>query len=189
MGCTSPTRACCRGRHDAARSRGRLSPDALRGPLSAADLFVLSTRNEGWANVFLEAMACGLPVIATDVGGNAEAVCRPELGTVVPFGDPEALRRTLDEGLRRSWDRDAILAYARDNDWSTRVAVLDREFARLAGSLCNLLANHRQIRLAQRPPTQPLWYLLFHPPLPATIVDAGISSIFLCCVQLNESNN
>jgi N-acyl-D-aspartate/D-glutamate deacylase len=36
-------------------------------------------------------MACGLPVVTTDVGGNAEVVCRPELGRVVPFGDAPAL--------------------------------------------------------------------------------------------------
>jgi glycosyltransferase involved in cell wall biosynthesis len=112
---------------------GRLPPEHLRGPLSAADLFVLATRNEGWANVFLEAMACGLPVVTTDVGGNAEVVCRPELGTVVPFGDAQALARALDEGLSRQWDRDAILGYARENDWSQRVEVLDGEFARLGG--------------------------------------------------------
>ncbi|MCF6239630.1 MAG: glycosyltransferase, partial [Candidatus Marinimicrobia bacterium] len=67
----------------------------LKWPLSASDLFVLSTSNEGWANVFLEAMACGLPVITTDVGGNAEVVCRSELGTVVPFGERQALRDGL----------------------------------------------------------------------------------------------
>lgn len=105
---------------------GAMLPAELKWPLSAADVFVLSTRNEGWANVFLEAMACGLPVISTDVGGNAEVVCRPELGTIVPFGDAPALERALDEALSRVWNREAILAYAHDNQWDKRVAQLLR---------------------------------------------------------------
>ncbi len=107
---------------------GALPPDELNIPLSAADVFVLSTRNEGWANVFLEAMACGLPVVSTDVGGNAEVVCRPELGTIVPFGDAPALTAALDDALVREWDRAAILDYARANQWDKRVAQLLRAF-------------------------------------------------------------
>ena len=108
---------------------GALPPVELKWPLSAADVFVLSTRNEGWANVFLEAMACGLPVVSTDVGGNAEVVCRPELGRIVPFGDAPALERALDDALGHPWNREAILAYAHDNQWDKRVAQLLRAFA------------------------------------------------------------
>ncbi|MFN3543466.1 MAG: glycosyltransferase [Thiobacillus sp.] len=107
---------------------GALPPAELKWPLSAADVFVLATRNEGWANVFLEAMACGLPVVTTDVGGNAEVVCRDELGRIVPFGDAQALIVALDEALGRKWDRQAILDYARDNQWDKRVAQLLRVF-------------------------------------------------------------
>lgn len=103
---------------------GVLPPDELKWPLSAADVFVLATRNEGWANVFLEAMACGLPVVTTDVGGNREVVCRPELGVVVPFGEAAALHRALNGALDRSWDRAAIVDYARANQWDKRVAQL-----------------------------------------------------------------
>jgi len=92
--------------------------------LSASDIFVLATRNEGWANVFLEAMACGLPVVTTDVGGNAEVVCREELGSIVPFGDAAALQQALSDALSKDWDRTAILDYARDNQWDRRVAQL-----------------------------------------------------------------
>lgn len=110
---------------------GVVSPGDLKVALSAADIFVLATRNEGWANVFLEAMACGLPVITTDVGGNAEVVNRPELGTLVPFDDQEALERSLIGALTKAWDRDAIVAHAQANSWDHRVAVLLEEFRRL----------------------------------------------------------
>lgn len=126
-------RAQALGVADRVRLLGHRDPEELSRLLSAADLFVLATRNEGWANVFLEAMACGLPVVTTDVGGNSEVVCNPELGTVVPFDDPDALSGALDTGLGRSWNREAILRYAAENDWRERVAVLDREFSRLAG--------------------------------------------------------
>jgi len=113
---------------------GTLPPEALKWPLSAADVFVLATRNEGWANVFLEAMACGLPVVATDVGGNAEVVCRDELGSIVPFGDAAALQRALDVALDRNWDREAIIGYARENQWDKRVAQLLHAFDTLLAS-------------------------------------------------------
>lgn len=111
---------------------GALPPERVRQALSAADVFVLSSRNEGWANVLLEAMACGLPVVATDVGGNAEVVCRAELGTIVPFNDQPALARALRHVLRRPWDREAIRRYAEDNDWQARVPILLEEFRRVA---------------------------------------------------------
>jgi teichuronic acid biosynthesis glycosyltransferase TuaC len=107
---------------------GALPPDELKWPLSASDVFVLATRNEGWANVFLEAMACGLPVVATDVGGNAEVVCRDELGSIVPYGDAAALQQALDASLSKEWDRAAILDYARANQWDKRVVQLLRAF-------------------------------------------------------------
>jgi phenylacetate-CoA ligase len=113
---------------------GAMAPEALRTPLSAADVFVLASSNEGWANVFLEAMACGLPVVATDVGGNREVVASPELGTVVPFDDHAALVDALRDALGRAWDRERIVAYARANDWEGRVQVLEAELRRLAGS-------------------------------------------------------
>ncbi len=116
------------GLADRVHFAGALPPDELKWALSAADVFVLATSNEGWANVFLEAMACGLPVVTTDVGGNAEVVCRRELGTIVPFGDAGALQRALDTALDKDWDRAAILDYARANQWDKRVAQLLRAY-------------------------------------------------------------
>ncbi len=119
------------GLSDTVRFLGPLPPERIRGPLSAADIFVLATRNEGWANVFLEAMACGLPVITTDVGGNAEVVCRPELGAVVPFGDAQRLHDAVTQALSATWDRAAIRRYAEANTWERRVDQLTECFRTL----------------------------------------------------------
>jgi teichuronic acid biosynthesis glycosyltransferase TuaC len=116
------------------RFLGAYPSEQLKLPLSAADLFVLATANEGWANVFLEAMACGLPVITTEVGGNKEVVNDPGLGTVVPFGDSAALLAALLQGLETAWDRPLIIQYARENAWDTRVKILVEEFQRIT---CN----------------------------------------------------
>lgn len=113
------------------RFLGTRKPEDLSAVLSAADVFVLATRNEGWANVFLEAMACGLPVVTTDVGGNREVVCRPELGAVVPFGDAAALSEALRHALAQAWDRQTIRQYAIDNAWDERVTRLLKAFSRL----------------------------------------------------------
>lgn len=110
---------------------GPQRPADLCWALSAADVFVLATRNEGWANVFLEAMACGLPVVATDVGGNREVVCEDALGAIVPYGDTSALSGALDAALSRDWDRQAIIDYAHRNAWDGRVQILLGEFRAL----------------------------------------------------------
>jgi len=60
-----------------------------------ANLFVLPSRHEGMPNVILEAMACGLPVIATSIAGNEELVLDGETGILVPSEDPLALSDTL----------------------------------------------------------------------------------------------
>lgn len=119
------------GLGESVRFLGPLPPKDLRLPLSAANVFVLATRNEGWANVLLEAMACGLPVVATDVGGNAEVVADRSLGIIVPFGDAAALQSAIDTALSQLWQTDAIRRYAERNAWEQRVTALVQEFRAL----------------------------------------------------------
>ena len=66
-------------------------PEILRG----LDCFVLPSLGEGISNTILEAMASGLPVIATQVGGNPELVIEGQTGALVPTSDPEAMARAL----------------------------------------------------------------------------------------------
>jgi glycosyltransferase involved in cell wall biosynthesis len=76
----------------------------LREYLSWADIFVLPSRSEGFSNAIVEAMALSLPVVATDVGGNAEAVEDGVSGFVVPSEDPAAMAvaiaRLLEDPVR-----------------------------------------------------------------------------------------
>ncbi|MEY4719321.1 MAG: hypothetical protein RL563_1939, partial [Pseudomonadota bacterium] len=112
------------GLQEHVRFLGAMAAEQLHVPLSAADIFVLATANEGWANVFLEAMACGLPVVTTDVGGNREVVSDAYLGTLVPFGDAKALTLALGNALNAVWDRQAIMDYASQNSWNQRISQL-----------------------------------------------------------------
>jgi sugar transferase (PEP-CTERM/EpsH1 system associated) len=66
-------------------------PEILRG----LDCFVLPSLGEGISNTILEAMASGLPVIATQVGGNPELVIEGQTGALVPTSDPEAMAQAI----------------------------------------------------------------------------------------------
>ena len=71
----------------------------LREHLSGADIFVLPSRSEGFSNAIVEAMAASLPVVATNVGGNAEAVQDGVSGFIVPPGEPQALAAAIEQLL------------------------------------------------------------------------------------------
>ncbi len=96
---------------------GHLKPDELAEAMTAADVFCLASRQEGWPNVVHEAMACGAPVVATAVGGLREMVPDERYGRVVEFGDAAALREGLEWALARQWDRAAITALAHSRSW------------------------------------------------------------------------
>jgi glycosyltransferase involved in cell wall biosynthesis len=100
---------------------------------NAANLFCLATRSEGRCNAILEALACGLPVVTTDVGGNRELVEDTGDGLLVPFWDSAAFSAALIRGLNENWNYTAISQRARRLTWNQTTAEVMCELRRLKG--------------------------------------------------------
>lgn len=83
----------------------------------ASDVFALASSREGWPNVLCEAQACGLPAVATKVGGIPEILCRDDLGVLVEDRSVEGLRAGLEAALSRTWDRTWIESVGRSRTW------------------------------------------------------------------------
>jgi glycosyltransferase involved in cell wall biosynthesis len=89
--------ACRLGIDRAVRFAGARPRDAMAAEYAAADLFCLPSLYEGFPLAILEAMAAGLPVVATAVAGVPEAVADGVTGRLVPPEDADALARALAE--------------------------------------------------------------------------------------------
>lgn len=82
--------------------------------LHDSDLFVLPSRSEAFPNGVVEAMAAGLPVIASDVGGIPELIEHGRNGLLVPVGDPQALAKAILQALDSPERAAALARQARD---------------------------------------------------------------------------
>ena len=102
-------------------SRVRFVPALLQQELptyySAAEALVLASTREGWANVLLEAMACGTPVVASDVGGAAELVTSCDAGVLFRERTPEALATAIRTLLNAYPDHLATRRHAEKFSW------------------------------------------------------------------------
>jgi glycosyltransferase involved in cell wall biosynthesis len=121
---------------------GRVASSQIAGHLQSADLFVFPSHSEGLPQAVLEAMNCGLPVVATDVGGTAEAVKDGVTGLLVPARDRERLAKAVSAlagngMLRRRFGTAALEHVKREFD-----PIEHSE--RLAARLRELVASRRR---------------------------------------------
>ena len=107
---------------DRVRLLGELPHASLPDCYRAADLLVLASSREGWANVLLEAVACGTPVVATAIWGTPEVVADPVAGRLVPVRSATSLARAIRDLLAAPPDRAATRRYAEGFSWDATVA-------------------------------------------------------------------
>ncbi len=100
---------------------GRKSSGEVARYMQAANVLCIPSNNEGVPNVAFEAMACGLPIVGTKVGGIPEVVCEDFLGRLVGKGDQGALTVALKDLLTEPADSRRITDYARQFSWEKTV--------------------------------------------------------------------
>ena len=137
------------GLTDEVRFLGALDREATAARLRDADLFVLPSRDEAFGNVFAEALASGLPIVGTDVGGIPDLVTSGENGLLVPPSDPAALAEAIvqlaDDPVRRSAMR------RRNREKAERELGWDTVVQRYAGLYRSLRASSRSRHLTLAP--------------------------------------
>ncbi len=101
---------------DSVRFISNLSQSQLRDYYTSADLLVLASSREGMPNVVLESLACGTPVVATNVGGVSE-ILSDECGTIVNDRTDAALTKAIRTMLNKGLKRKTVAAIGSENCW------------------------------------------------------------------------
>jgi glycosyltransferase involved in cell wall biosynthesis len=119
---------------DQVRFLGSLPHATLPKVYGAADALVLASSREGWANVLLEAMACGTPVVAANNWGNPEVVKTPASGVLMEKNTPEGIARAVRTLFAHLPARAATRAYSEGFSWDgttrAQIALFRRVHAR-----------------------------------------------------------
>lgn len=108
---------------DRVRFLGSLPHDHVADWLAAADAMVLMSASEGLANAWVEALACGVPIVIPEIGGAREVVDRLEAGRLVTR-DPAAVAAAVNALLANPPSREAVAAVAAKFSWEANTAQL-----------------------------------------------------------------
>jgi teichuronic acid biosynthesis glycosyltransferase TuaC len=107
---------------DRVRFLGRIPHHELPAIYTAADALVLASSREGWANVLLESMACGTPVVASNSWGNPEVVSRPEAGVLMRQLNPEGVAIAVQDLFQNLPQRTETRRFAEQHGWDATSA-------------------------------------------------------------------
>jgi len=105
------------GLAESVRFMGNIGHSDIIKWYNSADIFCLPSLWEGCPNVVIEALACGIPVVATNVGGIPDLVPGDQAGCLVPPGNIEALASAIDKSLNAHLDRRLIADCGSSNSW------------------------------------------------------------------------
>jgi glycosyltransferase involved in cell wall biosynthesis len=125
------SRAAALGLADRVRFAGSLDADSVAEWLAAADVMALASASEGLANAWVEALACGTPIVITDAGGAYELVDRPEAGRIAARA-PAAFASAIRDVLAHPPEQDAVRRIAERFTWGANA---DRLLAHLRAIL------------------------------------------------------
>jgi len=115
------------------RFLGPIPHAGLAAVYGAADVLVLASSREGWANVLLEAMACGTPVVASPIPGNDEVVRGAAAGVIAAENTPQGLADAIEGLLANPPTRAATRGYAEGFGWEETSAGQLAVFRRVVG--------------------------------------------------------
>ncbi len=104
------------------RFLGIVRPEAMTQLYNAGDALILASSREGWANVLLEAMACGTPVVASNVWGTPEVVTSINAGVLMHERTPQGVVEGVRTLFRTLPARDATRYYAEGFSWDATTA-------------------------------------------------------------------
>ncbi len=127
---TLETLIATRGLGERVRLLGAQPHEALPALTAAADVGVLASASEGLANAWVESLACGTPLVISDVGGALELIDRPEAGRIVAR-NPDAIAQGVTETLAASPDPAAVRATAERFTWEANAHALRDHLAGL----------------------------------------------------------
>jgi glycosyltransferase involved in cell wall biosynthesis len=103
--------------------------------IARADIFALSSRYEGFGNVLVEAMACGVPVVATSSSGTRDIVTHGVNGLLVEVHEPAALAEAIERALTDAALRERMSAAARETAATFALPRIAAEYGRMLGEV------------------------------------------------------
>ncbi len=124
---------CARGLEGRVRLLGNLPHAQLPGILAAADVMALASESEGLANAWVEALACGTPVVTPNIDGAPEVIDRPEAGRLLQVRTPAAIAAAIRAIMADPPSPSAVRACAERFTWQRNAVELQQHLECVVG--------------------------------------------------------